>query len=503
MIDQLKPLMGKLCTFAKDRMGFKHPPKLFLKSDAENSQMALGRTAHYDPDKESITLYITNRHPKDILRSLAHELVHHTQNLRGDLAPEKMGDMGKNYAQDNDHMRNMEKEAYLQGNMCFRDWEDGLDNKELFIIKLAESNFLKQANKEKKPVNIKELKETIRQVVEAATEKKKGGKGSSFPDFSGDDKITQKDVLMAKGVIPKPDEEAQGSEESESEESESKAKKSNIKKENNSMTTKITKEFLEETIRDLLQKQINEETEEEKARREKVKNSTILKFLDKKPGDDKKFNAADVAKQFKNATVAKPLPKSNPDRADRLANRPGQFQRQGPDARARDAAANAVGTAFPGIDPTKSDDYNKKQLARYNQAYKTAYVTAALEDSFYRRNPDLDITKPEDKKQIQAYAQKLMQLQPFKNLVVVTMAPSETAFTAAAANKMKAAMKKGGNQQIDSELEDLEKKLGSPTQKGLEETSVGTPEKENALYEQRFTGKNTRLFEKLVKEWTK
>ena len=28
-------------------------------------------------------------------------------------------------------------------------------------------------------------------------------KGSKFPDHSGDGKITQKDILMAKGVIPK------------------------------------------------------------------------------------------------------------------------------------------------------------------------------------------------------------------------------------------------------------------------------------------------------------
>ena len=28
--------------------------------------------------------------------------------------------------------------------------------------------------------------------------------GSSFPDHSGDGKITKKDILMAKGVIPKP-----------------------------------------------------------------------------------------------------------------------------------------------------------------------------------------------------------------------------------------------------------------------------------------------------------
>ena len=165
MIQELKPLIGKLSLFAKDRMGFKYPPKLFLKKDAENSQLALGRTAHYNPDEKSITLFVSNRHPKDILRSFAHELVHHTQNLRGDLNPEKMANMTKNYAQDNEHMRNMEKEAYLKGNMCFRDWEDSLDNKELFTIKLAESMHLKEKNKMTTKVTKKFLRETIRKIL--------------------------------------------------------------------------------------------------------------------------------------------------------------------------------------------------------------------------------------------------------------------------------------------------------------------------------------------------
>jgi len=161
MIDELKPLLGKLSLFAKDRLKFSHPPKLFLKNDIENSNMALGKTAHYNPEEESVTLYVTKRHPKDILRSFAHELVHHTQNLRGDLAPEKMGHMDKSYAQDNEHMRNMEKEAYLQGNMCFRDWEDGLDKKELYIIKIAESKFLKESKK----VNKQTLEDLIRKII--------------------------------------------------------------------------------------------------------------------------------------------------------------------------------------------------------------------------------------------------------------------------------------------------------------------------------------------------
>mgnify|MGYP001376598366 CR=1 FL=1 len=63
---------------------------------------------------------------KDILRSIAHELVHHLQNEKGELTD--AGYSGKGYAQKNPHLRKMEREAYEKGNMCFRDWEDGIKN---------------------------------------------------------------------------------------------------------------------------------------------------------------------------------------------------------------------------------------------------------------------------------------------------------------------------------------------------------------------------------------
>ncbi len=110
--------------FAQERMGFEDPPKLFLKGDSTNARNPLGKTAFYDPAAKSVTLYITNRHPKDVMRSLSHELVHHTQNCRGDF--EHVGEMGEGYAQNDEHLREMEREAYEVGNMCFRDWEDSI-----------------------------------------------------------------------------------------------------------------------------------------------------------------------------------------------------------------------------------------------------------------------------------------------------------------------------------------------------------------------------------------
>lgn len=120
----LMPMIKKFLPFAQKRMGFQDPPRLFLKGDPKNAQNPLGKTAHYDPSEMSITVYTTNRHPKDIMRSLSHELVHHAQNCRGEF--DKPHEMGDGYAQNDSHMREMEREAYEIGNMCFRDWEDGI-----------------------------------------------------------------------------------------------------------------------------------------------------------------------------------------------------------------------------------------------------------------------------------------------------------------------------------------------------------------------------------------
>ena len=43
------------------RFGFKNPPVLNLVSDKSNTS-PLGKTAHYDPNNMSITIYVDGRH---------------------------------------------------------------------------------------------------------------------------------------------------------------------------------------------------------------------------------------------------------------------------------------------------------------------------------------------------------------------------------------------------------------------------------------------------------
>jgi hypothetical protein len=104
-------------------------------------------------------LYVDGRHPKDIMRSLSHELVHHAQNCRGDFSTNKETPEG--YAQTDPHLRKMEREAYTKGNLIFRDYEDLIKTgKKQVDIDFTESGEPKMSLKEWKnnEINTKLMK---------------------------------------------------------------------------------------------------------------------------------------------------------------------------------------------------------------------------------------------------------------------------------------------------------------------------------------------------------
>jgi len=105
-------------------MNIKPLPKIkVIKDDEENASDLLGKTAYYDPNEKSITLYTMNRHPKDILRSFAHEMIHHEQNLDG-----RLGNITTTNTNEDGDLPAIEKEAYEKGNMMLRNWEDNIKN---------------------------------------------------------------------------------------------------------------------------------------------------------------------------------------------------------------------------------------------------------------------------------------------------------------------------------------------------------------------------------------
>ena len=97
------------------------PNVKFITNDKANAENIFGKTAYYNPGEKSITLFTMNRHPKDVLRSFAHEMIHHEQNLDG-----KLNNIGTTNTNENGDLPEIEREAYEKGNMMFRNWEDSI-----------------------------------------------------------------------------------------------------------------------------------------------------------------------------------------------------------------------------------------------------------------------------------------------------------------------------------------------------------------------------------------
>jgi hypothetical protein len=139
-LSDVESFIDHFLPYTKEKLGFDKPVSIIFKSDGDNASKILGKTAYYDPEGLKIVLYVDDRHPKDILRSLSHELVHHAQNCRGEF--DDSVELGDGYAQNDSHMRKQEAEAYLLGNgFLFRDYEDAIKTGEIMI----------QENEEKKP----------------------------------------------------------------------------------------------------------------------------------------------------------------------------------------------------------------------------------------------------------------------------------------------------------------------------------------------------------------
>ena len=98
-------------------------PKIVLNNKKQKGLFIT--TGTYSIEEKKVTLFVNDRHPKDVLRSLAHELIHHKQNIEGKLTKENCSEK----ITESDVTIPFEEEAYLQGNMAFRKWTELENNK--------------------------------------------------------------------------------------------------------------------------------------------------------------------------------------------------------------------------------------------------------------------------------------------------------------------------------------------------------------------------------------
>ena len=118
------PFMASLLDYMIDQgMKITPLPNIVLRKDEKEANDFFCKTAHYSPDEKEVVLYTLGRHPKDVMRSFSHEMIHHMQNLDG-----KLGDIKTTNTNQSNYLQEIEKEAYLKGNMLFRTWEDSIKN---------------------------------------------------------------------------------------------------------------------------------------------------------------------------------------------------------------------------------------------------------------------------------------------------------------------------------------------------------------------------------------
>jgi hypothetical protein len=78
---QFQAVLDPFITFAINKLGIKEAPAFRCKpEDDQGEQPSFGG---YAPSSNSIIVSTKNRHPLDVLRTIAHELVHHKQNEQG------------------------------------------------------------------------------------------------------------------------------------------------------------------------------------------------------------------------------------------------------------------------------------------------------------------------------------------------------------------------------------------------------------------------------------
>ena len=122
------PYIGSLTKYMIDN-GLKldpYPKIQMVHDDIDNGMDLFGKTAYFLPSENIVVLFTYGRHPKDILRSYAHELVHVHQNNEG-----RLENYGTTNVNQDDHLEQIEREAYETGNIMFRSWTDSLNKNEL------------------------------------------------------------------------------------------------------------------------------------------------------------------------------------------------------------------------------------------------------------------------------------------------------------------------------------------------------------------------------------
>ena len=105
------------CNFQIDPL-----PTIVFLDEANDEDNLLIPTGNYDWSTRTVTLCISNRHLKDILRTFCHEMIHHHQYLDNPNYFKRVPKDGS--LESNSELKEIESEAFLLGNLYFRSFTE-------------------------------------------------------------------------------------------------------------------------------------------------------------------------------------------------------------------------------------------------------------------------------------------------------------------------------------------------------------------------------------------
>lgn len=133
----LKKYIKSLIDFVREQH-LRIDPLPSIELNPEEQDGLFIKTGYYSPDEKKVVVFTYGRALKDVLRTVAHEFIHHMQNLQN---PDKDWGTGGDLEADS-KLRSIEGEAFLLGNIIFREWTE----------KMKKTKELNESKKRKKQV---------------------------------------------------------------------------------------------------------------------------------------------------------------------------------------------------------------------------------------------------------------------------------------------------------------------------------------------------------------
>jgi peptidoglycan hydrolase-like protein with peptidoglycan-binding domain len=158
-IEEKKGLVEKFVSHCCKMLGIDNDYDVHIVDDRDAHEIRT--TAYYDPNNEIIKVYGKDRALPDVLRSIAHELVHAKQHVKGEFEEHPRQDIG-GYLEDDANAR---AGSLLKGFGLSREDDDVYEVRRQFENLVVESVMLQVSTGQK---SLSEIKESTREIVREA-----------------------------------------------------------------------------------------------------------------------------------------------------------------------------------------------------------------------------------------------------------------------------------------------------------------------------------------------